>query len=262
MAKSRSPNYPGISLGDALERARRIYDREHRGKMAQEVVAAHLGYNGLNGASLTMISALRKYGLLEGEGRELRISQDGVTILVDRPDSTERQDALRRSALRPVLFAEIAADFEGDVPSEDNLRIYLQKKGFITSAASAAARSFRETMELVTQEGGGYNRAHDEEIRRTAPMQVTENKGGIVHSQAPPPQTAVIGAGEREVLRHEISPGRTVRVLINGPIQLRDFERLIQLLNLQKGWHQTDTPSAEGEKAAGKDSTAPEESDE
>ncbi|HXO42692.1 MAG TPA: hypothetical protein VN999_14660 [Thermoanaerobaculia bacterium] len=259
MAKSRSPNYPGISLGDALERARLIYDREHRGKMAQEVVAAHLGYNGLNGASLTMISALRKYGLLEGEGRELRISQDGVTILVDRPDSTERQDALRRCALRPVLFAEIAADFDGDVPSEDNLRIYLQKKGFITRAASAAARSFRETMELATQEGGGYSRAHDEEVRGTTAVQVAENKGSIVHGQAPP-QTVGIGAGEREVLRHEISPGRTVRVLINGPIQLRDFERLIQLLNLQKGWHQTDTPSAEGEKAAGKSSTAPEES--
>jgi hypothetical protein len=255
MGKSRSPNYPAISLGEALERVRRVYDREHRGKMPTDAVAVHLGYRGLNGAALTAISALRKYGLLEGPGLELRVSQDAVTILVDRPESTERQEALRRCALRPVLFTEIAKEFEGGIPSEDNLRIYLQKRGFIATAASSASRAYRETMALVTDDGGDSRDKDDGTRIATADVQAADRAGTYTADKGTPRPGVQQLHGEIEVLRHEISPGRTIRVLINGPIQLRDFDRLIQLLNLQKDWHKSDTPSP-GEGRRGPDADA------
>src|SRR5258708_35651933 len=90
---------------------------------------------------------------------------------------SDSQEALRRCALRPVLFAEIAKEFDGGVPSEDNLRIYLQKRGFITSAASAAASAYRETMELVTSEGGEDDAQHEEQTRADIGSgQISEDK--------------------------------------------------------------------------------------
>ena len=65
MARVRSPNYPAISLPDALTRVKTIHDAEQHLAAPRNVIAKHLGYNGLNGAALTTISAISKYGLLE-----------------------------------------------------------------------------------------------------------------------------------------------------------------------------------------------------
>ena len=164
MGKSRSPNYPSISLTDAVEKARVLYEKENRRKMAREAIAEHLGYTGLNGASVSLISALSKYGLLEGRGDEIRVSDDAITILVDTPDSSDRQEALYRAATSPALFAELIRHFEGAVPSESTLRIYLQKNGFTPKAAQAAGQAFRETMGILDLEGPGRERRFSDEF--------------------------------------------------------------------------------------------------
>ena len=56
MARTRSPNYPYIGLPAAIERVRKIYDKEHRNRMSRDVVAKHLGFGSLNGVSLSVIS--------------------------------------------------------------------------------------------------------------------------------------------------------------------------------------------------------------
>src|SRR5262249_5250807 len=68
-----------------------------------------------------------------------------------------RAQALRRAALKPALFAELDKVFGGRPVSDENLRARLEKDGFTASAASTAARTYRETMELVSQHGGGYS---------------------------------------------------------------------------------------------------------
>ena len=71
--KPRSPNYPAISLPKAVEQARKVYAANHLHKASPEVVAKAIGYSSLNGGSLTAISALKKYGLIEDDNKELRI---------------------------------------------------------------------------------------------------------------------------------------------------------------------------------------------
>jgi hypothetical protein len=149
MAKPRSPNYPAISLPDAIDRARKIYEKEHTHKAPSEVMAKALGYNGLNGKSLGVLSALKKYGLLEEIGQELKIGQDTLTILVDPPHSLERANAIRRAAFLPVLFEDIRKNYGDTIPSDENLRAFLLKKGFIPSAVDSPIRSYRETIGLV-----------------------------------------------------------------------------------------------------------------
>lgn len=162
MARVRSPNYPSISLPDAIERARKVYDREHTHKAAPEVIAKALGYSGVNGSSLGVMSAMKKYGLLEEVGKDWKVSTDALTILVDPPTSMERADAIRRAAKAPALFATLLEEYGEKPPSDENLRAYLLKRGFAQSAVDAPIRSYRETLEFVSKLPGAYNPAMEQ----------------------------------------------------------------------------------------------------
>lgn len=151
MARVRSPNYPAISLKQAVEQADKIYKKEHTHKASREVVAKAMGYGGLNGASLTAISSLKKYGLLEEANDELKISRDALTILVDPKDSQDRAKAIVRAAFTPVLFDDLQTQYGRTPPSDENLRAFLLKRGFSQQAVDTPIRAYRETLELVSE---------------------------------------------------------------------------------------------------------------
>src|SRR5258708_574477 len=124
MAKGRSPNYPSVTLREAIDRIRLVYNAEHTHKADKNVVATDLGYTGLNGKSLTLIGALKRYGLLEVDDDGLKVSDEAVTILELPENDAERQSALSRAALAPPLFAELKETFGNSLPSDENLRHY------------------------------------------------------------------------------------------------------------------------------------------
>src|SRR5438309_12108284 len=96
----RSPNYPAVSLPDAIDKVTALYRNLHTHSAPREVVAKGMGYNSLNGASATTISALHKYGLLERNGDEIKVSERALRIL--HPHSPEeRASAIRDAASQP-----------------------------------------------------------------------------------------------------------------------------------------------------------------
>lgn len=152
MAKSRSPNYPAIGLDEALEAIGKAFAADHRNKMSRETLAKHMGYTSLNGRALGKLGALRAYGLIDGSGDELRVSDDAVTILNAPQGSSDREDALARCARRPKLFDELLAEFPGRV-SDDTLRYELIKRHFTPDAAGKVIKSYRATIDLVSWDG-------------------------------------------------------------------------------------------------------------
>ena len=151
--KARSPNYPQISLPKAIELAAKLYGEAHTHKASAASVVGALGYTGLNGASLGVISALKKYGLIESVGdNEFKISKDGLAIIVDSKSSKDRAAAIVRAALRPALFVELHAEY-GDKPpkSDEFLRAFLLKRGFVQSVVDVPIRTYRDTMELFQE---------------------------------------------------------------------------------------------------------------
>jgi hypothetical protein len=152
----RSPNYPALSLPDAIEKVVTLYRSQHMHPALREVVAKGMGYNSLNGASASAISALGKYGLLERIGEEIKVSERALRIL--HPHSPEeRSAAIQEAASQPPLFAELSERFPGRIPSDDLLRNYLIRNGFAPSAVSAVIVAYRETSEMAEREG----RMHD-----------------------------------------------------------------------------------------------------
>ena len=114
-----------------------------------------MGYKSLHGNALGVLSALAKYGLLEGRGDETKVSPLAVTIIAHQSGDPERARAIMEAAGKPKLFAELDARFPGGA-SDQAIRAYLLTKKYIPTATDAAIRSYRETKELVGAESEGY----------------------------------------------------------------------------------------------------------
>jgi hypothetical protein len=147
--RQRSPNCPGISLNEALQRGRKVYDEEGRAPAERPVIAKDMGYAGISGASATLIGALRQYGVLESAGTGMRISDDAITVFELSNDSPERIEAIKRMAFAPPLFEELRQQFPERPPREQNLRHILIKKGFSSKQADEVSQAYRDNFELV-----------------------------------------------------------------------------------------------------------------
>ncbi len=155
MARTRSPNYPAIGLPEAIERLQKLFEKAHRQTITREQAAEAMGYDGLHGGSLGALSALLKFGLLQKSENGVRVSDRGITIIAPEDDK-ERDLAIANAAFDPLLFQELRERFLGEMPSDGKLRSFLIRKNFSSSALDRVVRSYRETMELVTDEGPGY----------------------------------------------------------------------------------------------------------
>jgi hypothetical protein len=175
MARTRSPNYPLLDLSEAISAVQPVFSAENRNKFSRSVLAEHLGYSGLNGRALGKIGAVRAYGLIEGSGDDLRLSEDAITALVAPEGSPDRREALERCALKPALFEELSQEFQG-LPSENNLKFWLIKRHFTAEAAGRAASTYLSTMRLVSGAEAYYSSPSDDGESAMLPA-VIESKG-------------------------------------------------------------------------------------
>ena len=152
MSRSRSPNYPQLSLKDAVTRVTSVYKHDYQTEIPRAVLADRLGYSGLNGKSLAVLGALAKYGLVDGRGDALRVSDLALRIIAHPPGSAARRAALAEAASRPVLFQELDQRFPGGRASDTAIRAFLLTQGFIPPAAETALRAWRDTRHMLEAE--------------------------------------------------------------------------------------------------------------
>lgn len=205
----RSPNYPALSLPEAIEKVTTLYRNQHTHSAPREVVVKSMGYNSLNGASATAISALHKYGLLDKMGgNEVKVSERALSIL--HPNSPqERREAIREAAAAPDLFAELAERFPGRLPNEEVLRNYLIRKGFAHSALPAVLLAYRKTIEFVEAGDGAYD--SQEQTTEESPAMSATTPFNL------PQRTRATGAeaieDERRIGVLDLGPGSYVRIM-------------------------------------------------
>lgn len=222
MAKTRSPNYPIVSLGDALEVIRPVFRAENRNKMSRLVLAQHMGYGSLNGRALGKIGAVRAYGLVEGSGDELRITADAISALTAPEDSGQRRAALERCALKPALFSELRTAFPDRHPSVENLRFQLVQRRFTEDAAGKAAANYLETMCLISGNLEVYN--------PTSPSEFEEKMHPPIISSVASP---VAPRPEQHIERAEFPlPEGIVRVEFPNHLSTESYEEIQAWLNL------------------------------
>ena len=113
--KKRSPAYPGINLAQAIRRTSEFYEAEHRNPASFVAAAKHWGYGPKSGGALVAVAALKSFGLLaeidSAKDRTFQISPLGLRIVADkRPESKERDEAIKEAALRPKIHSDLLAE--------------------------------------------------------------------------------------------------------------------------------------------------------
>lgn len=232
----RSPRYPVIGLPEAIERVRSVYRADNRNKIPKPLVAEHMGYQGLNGKSLGIISAVTKYGLLEGGMDAMWVTPLAVDIIEREPDDPDRVQAIREAARNVDLYNDIDEQFPSKA-SDSAIRSFLiTKRAFLPESAERLIRSYRETRSLVDELPAEYDPAPDEE-------NVEVSSGSESMALAVQPQTRaapmtmltqMIEADEREWLRGPLSRDSSYRLIVAGDMGPREIGKLIKLLEAQK----------------------------
>lgn len=157
MARTRSPEYPYISLGDAVEKIETIYSEEGRAPITKDVFAKHCGYASYNGSAAKVLAALKKYELISKVEGNFKLTEDAIMIVALKGIDSEgkRAKALQEAAFSVTLFNDLRTEF-GLSASEANLTAQLQLKGFSKDGAAKAAKTYLSTMELVSRESDLY----------------------------------------------------------------------------------------------------------
>jgi hypothetical protein len=151
-SRHRSPNYPAVSLPDAIERVGRLYAADKKAGAPLEAALKHMGFSGKHGKSMMVVSALRKFGLVEDTGGRVVPTQRAVEILVLPKDDPRRLNALREAALSPEVHRELFEQYsQTGFPSDETLQSELIAfKGFNPNAVSDFVRDLRATLEFAS----------------------------------------------------------------------------------------------------------------
>lgn len=224
MAKMKSPNYPAIGLSEAIDSVRVLWEAEKRTPVDSKTAVLAMGYKALSGPASARLSALKKYGLIEADGKGVRVSQLAMRILHNQDDSEDRQKAIQEAAQKPDLFRELAVTHSQ--ASDNALRSYLLvQKGFSEAGAKQFILAFHETLSLAKALGSEYD--SDKQDQGGSPM----NDAGM----APQDQGRQGKPSGTRVFSWPL-PNDTIAELrlTGGPITQEHFEMLRQYLELAK----------------------------
>lgn len=243
----RSPNFPSMSLGEAVDAIKKVFAAEGRSKMPKLSVVKPLGYTSMNGRSLSVLGALKAYGLLDGRADDMRISQEGFILANAPADSVEYREALLASFRAPPAFQFFTEDDAG--ASADTLKWKLQKSGFQADAAERLVRVYRESRDLVNATDGAYEPAtpgeeKPGEVSPTPPNfdelvseifgrgKPDELKASSTMERAP--LELGMGVHERVLQSGMLSKTASYRVVVSGMVGVAEIDRLLRKIEMDK----------------------------
>lgn len=139
-----------------------IYEQDRFHKLPVERAARLLGYGGLNGGSRPLLSALRKYGLLDylGTGKDLQVqlSEDAKRLILGT-DEGEQHGVLQACLHRPAAFAEVFAAYgTSEWPSDETLSKILERDfALLPRAIPGFLENLRDSIAYVEEHAPSTN---------------------------------------------------------------------------------------------------------
>ncbi len=236
--RTRSPAYPVIPLGQAVELARKMWDSQRKHEAHIDSTLKALGY-ARHGASLRIIAALGHYGLTEesgaGDQRKIRLSERAQDIVHLQESDPKRAAALREAALSPSIHAALWERYGAHLPDDSAIRPFLiREKGFNDASVEDVLNNYRGSFDLANLgkiEEDDANEQHDAQdkprdfaARHREAMDKIEdaNKRKAASPMNP-------GAQELPIL---VGPNLVARIPF--PMSEDNFELLLGTLNLWK----------------------------
>jgi hypothetical protein len=162
--RQRSPNYPRAALPKILLRLKKYRPQITDEIGDEENIARRLGYSGVTGASVPVISALKKFGLLESSTDGFRFSNRAIEIITLDEDDPAFADLIELTAFTDELYAEIRSHFGKQYPDVNKLREFLLIKGFVANSIGSVIDLYRQTFDFVASLREDYQSGPDRNI--------------------------------------------------------------------------------------------------
>ncbi len=241
--RKRSPAYPGIDLGVALDLARKLKDSYGESPTHPEVVFAVWDYKGKTGPGAVALAALKYFGLIEDEGvgedRRVKLSDLALNILWDkRKGCVERAKAEEEAALNPKIHRKLWDHFQKSIPSSDEaLEFHLKKnEKFSDKGAKDFIRQFRRTIAYVKLEEHDTLSGHEEDkntLEKEIDMPTAELSGTTDASTGAYMGSSTQPPGTRQVTLW-LSDKEWARLEVSYPLSAEAWDLMKKMLDLYK----------------------------
>jgi hypothetical protein len=153
ITQGRSPAYPYISLGKAVERLQTVVDAGvGRNAYPPETFYKLWDIGSQSSGARGTMAALNHFGLVDydgrGEVRKVKVSDLGLKIALDKvPGSPERAQALQLAALTPGIHSDLYQRYQHMLPADVVLATYLTRdRGYNASAVDALIDEYKDTL--------------------------------------------------------------------------------------------------------------------
>lgn len=235
--RKKSPRSPSLTLENALEMGRKIYERERTHSAPTDVAAQALGYkNANNGAALSALASLRYFGIVERPKDGFLAVAKKFESYMFAPDENLRRSLVCEFLKSPPLYKEMLEKYEAGLPSDANLKFELIQKGFSPQASEAAIGVFRKSVEFCDY----YNQFSsppmddpkpDAEISRDEPV-VSSAKLADLRLEGPDVVWNEASPGDADKIPVRLPGGRRAWLLIPTPFYEADKARIKAQIDL------------------------------
>jgi hypothetical protein len=236
--RHRSPNYPAVSLREAVERTGNLWKRDGKAGAPPKIAAVHIGFQSAHGQAMSVLAALKKFGLLEEVKDRLVPSQRAIEILNLPEQDPRRVQALKDAALSPTIYRELFEQHRSTgLPADDVLEAELTTyRDFNPHAVAGFVKDFLDTLEFSGLLENGVLKASDMTQSHIAPepqrSQETTTEvalGGFFGGAAPKEQMTLV---RRYPLDISIPRNLRAELAITGQdLRKEDLERLKKQLD-------------------------------
>lgn len=250
--KQRSPSYPGITLEEAIQRAKAFFKNEGKHEALVPTAMSHWGYSSKSSGGLITVAALKGYGLMgdKGSGNERKVFMTpfGLKIIMDeRVVSPDRDAAIKQAALTPKIMAELWAKYGSELPSQDTLRHYLRvDKEYSDSAVKEVIKIYlsnlnyaklnsSDVVEMADTDEGTDSSDESDSSNSNGGEQVQEAPYVSTFMPQMPPAARPAGTATyigEEIANYRVSKTTTIRLVANGPYSRKSMEGLVKQIQL------------------------------
>jgi len=223
----RSPGYPLISLEEAIQKAKILWDKDKDNYIPLAAAYEHLGYRSTGGYAARIIAALKKFELISEKQDAIKLTEEAIDLALLNPSDERYNEIIKKLALRPSTYEKIFKKYNGNLPSDNTLRIELIKGyGFNPESVEVFLSSFRETLEFA-----GLPEGKEIEKKEVIPAR-EEEKLKIGHQMQNIENSLIYKAGAQTFPIPLSKRNKAAIVFETLPLDKKDIEKIKSWLDL------------------------------
>lgn len=230
-AGKRSPGYPMISLEEAIQKAKILWNKDTNNPMPLKVVYEHLGYKTIGGYGGRVLSALKQFGLIYEKQKDIILTDEAIYLALHEPSDEIYIKTIKKLALNPTLYDKLFNECKGQLPSDQNLKVRLIKDyGFNADKVDGFLLDFKKTIDFANLKNS------DTLTVETVPSLEKPMQGTNTSISTTPTTTTLAPTtappDEREIATYTIGRGLKARIIISGeqPTTIKSIKKLIKFL--------------------------------